>query len=467
MSNSLYSVFHSICKDSNIDHDVFMEALNAGISLAARKHFGIKENVTIRIEEEDGIMEILLVIKVVEDPTNDYTEISLQDARDIYDPDLEIDDEILEELDVSKFSRTATQIAKQIISQRLKEVEREDIYNAFKDREGEIITGVVQQVGPRVSYISLGKTYAILPYKEQARGEMLRTGERVKVYIQEVRNTNRDCQIIVSRRDPRLVKGLFRLEVPEIDEGMVEIVNIVREAGERTKLSVRSTKEKVDAMGACVGVKGSRVHAVVQELRNERIDIVRHNDDPAQYIAHALNPAKLSNMTLNHAEHTVVVVVPQDQLSLAIGRKGQNVRLGSQLTGWEISVISEEKYKEQGRETFDSIFKKDMLNSDQDGEEQKDEEAPKEAEAENVEAEEPVAVEAKEVEPAKAEDAGALATLAADLDINERLAGFLIDAGYDSMEKVAALNREEVLGITGIGPKTTDKIIAVCGGGKK
>jgi len=288
----------------------------------------------------------------VQDPA---VEVTLDEARETLDPDAQLGDELLCKLDSSLFGRIAAQAAKQNIVQRVRDAEREIIYNEFKGREGQLVNGIVQRFEKRNIIVNLGRTDAILPEKEQVPRERYRQGDRIRAYIVSVEITSRGPQIVLSRTHPGMLMKLFEQEVPEIYEGIVEIKGAAREPGGRAKIAVVSNDPDVDPVGACVGMKGTRVQSVVQELRGEKIDIVHWIPDQAEYVCRALAPAKVSKIIIDDDEHSMEVIVPDDQLSLAIGKKGQNVRLASRLTTWRIDVRSEAEAEEETRRARQSI----------------------------------------------------------------------------------------------------------------
>jgi N utilization substance protein A len=292
---------------------------------------------------------------VVENVTDGAVEVALNEAKENLDPDAEIGDELLCKLDSSMFGRIAAQAAKQNIVQRVRDAEREIIYNEFKGREGQLVNGIVQRFERRNIIVNLGRTDAILPEKEQVPRERYRQGDRIRAYIVSVEITSRGPQIVLSRTHPGMLIQLFAQEVPEIYEGIVEVKGAAREPGGRAKIAVISNDSDVDPVGACVGMKGTRVQAVVQELRGEKIDIVHWIPDQAEYVCRALAPAKVSKIIIDDDEHSMEVIVPDDQLSLAIGKKGQNVRLAARLTGWRIDVRSEAEAEEETRRARMSI----------------------------------------------------------------------------------------------------------------
>lgn len=317
-----------------------MDAIEQALVSAYRRNFGTSQNVRVELDAATGEFHVLALREVVEEAADPRGEISLADARAI-DPAYALGDVIESEVTPRDFGRIAAQTAKQVVLQRIREAERGVIFDEYSDREGDIVTGVVQRQEFRNYYVNLGKTEAVLTPPEQIPGERLRPGDRVKVYIVEVRRTTKGPQIYLSRTHPGLVKRLFELEVPEIHDGLVEIMGIAREAGSRAKVAVASRDANVDPVGACVGAKGVRVQAVVHELKGEKIDIIPWSDDDREYVGNALRPAKVVAAELYPAEKVARVIVPDYQLSLAIGREGQNARLAARLTGWKIDIKSE------------------------------------------------------------------------------------------------------------------------------
>ncbi|MDD6383472.1 transcription termination factor NusA [Mitsuokella jalaludinii] len=327
-------------KEKGIDEEVLFEAIEAALISAYKRNFGSAQNVRVTLSRETGHYHVYAIKTVVEDPEDEVTEISLAQARTIK-PDYEVGDVIEIEVTPANFGRIAAQTAKQVVVQRIREAERGIIYEEFMSREGDILTGLVQRVENHNVYIDLGKTEAVLTPAEQIPGETYNYNDRIKAYVVEVKKTNKGPQIVVSRTHPGLLKRLFELEVPEIHEGIVEIKSVAREPGNRSKIAVYSSEPSVDPVGSCVGHRGMRVQGIVEELGSEKIDIVKWNADPAKFIANALSPAKVVSVAINEAEKVSRVVVPDYQLSLAIGKEGQNARLAAKLTGWKIDIKSE------------------------------------------------------------------------------------------------------------------------------
>jgi len=344
-----------VSKEKGIDKSILINALENAMVSAAKKTFGHQRKIEAQYNPELGEVELFEAKTVVEEVADPAAEIPLQEARETLDPDAEIGDELLTKLDTSSFGRIAAQAAKQNIVQRVRDAEREIIYNEFKGREGQLVNGIVQRFEKKNIIVNLGKTDAILPEKEQVPRERYRQGDRIRAYILSVEITSRGPQIVLSRTHPGMLIKLFEQEVPEIYEGIVEVKGAAREPGGRAKIAVISNDPDVDPIGACVGMKGTRVQSVVQELRGEKIDIVHWTGDQAEYVCRALAPAKVSKIIIDDDEHSMEVIVPDDQLSLAIGKKGQNVRLAARLTGWKIDARSESEADEETRRARSSL----------------------------------------------------------------------------------------------------------------
>ena len=357
MAQNLNLLIEQVGRDKGIDKEVIIEALESAVLTASRKKFGAEKDIEAQYNVETGEVELFQFLNVVGTVGDSETEISLEEARAL-DEEAELGDSLGMKLDTSDFGRIAAQTAKQVIIQRVRDAERENIYNEFKDRKGELVTGAVQRIERGNLYIGIGRAEAVLYAREQMPGETYRQGERIRAYILDVQKTARGPQIFLSRTHPALLIRLFEMEVPEISEEIIKIVSAAREPRERAKIAVYTRDSDVDPVGACVGMRGSRVQSVVQELRGERIDIVPYSEDPAKYVCNALSPAKISTVYIDEQNRYMEVVVPDDQLSLAIGKKGQNVRLASKLTGWKIDIKSEsrmEKMSEEARGTLKTI----------------------------------------------------------------------------------------------------------------
>ncbi len=355
MQQDLNRVIEQVSKEKGIDKSILIGALENAMISAAKKTFGHERKIEAQFNPKLGEVELFETKRIVGEISDPDGEITLQEARDTLDPEAELGDELLTKLDSSSFGRIAAQAAKQNIVQRVRDAERDIIYNEFKKREGELIHGIVQRFEKKSIIVNLGRTNAILPEKEQVPRERYRQNDRIRVYIVSVEMTARGPQIILSRTHPGMIQKLFVQEVPEIYEGIVEIKGVAREPGGRAKIAVASRDSDVDPVGACVGMRGMRVQAVVQELRGEKIDIVHWIADQAEYACRALAPAKVAKIIMSEDEHSMEVIVPDEQLSLAIGRKGQNVRLASRLTGWRIDVRSEAEADEENRRARISI----------------------------------------------------------------------------------------------------------------
>ena len=332
--------FRELGKEKGITPEVLFDAIEAALISAYKRNFNSAQNVRVALDRQTGGYHVYAIKTIVETVESDITEVSLAEARQLR-ADYEVGDILEVEVTPANFGRIAAQTAKQVVVQRIREAERGIIYDEFANRESDIITGIVQRIENKNVFIDLGKTEAVLAPSEQIPGEEYVHGDRIKAYIIEVKKTSKGPQILVSRTHPGLLKRLFELEVPEIHDGIVEIKSVAREPGMRSKIAVYSKDEGVDPVGSCVGHKGLRVQSIVDELRNEKIDIVKWNADFAKYIANALSPAKVVSVAVNEEEKISRVVVPDYQLSLAIGKEGQNARLAAKLTGWKIDIKSE------------------------------------------------------------------------------------------------------------------------------
>lgn len=340
MNADFMQAIEQLGKEKGIAPEIIFDALKAALISAYKRNFGSAQNVHVSLDRVTGDIHVYARKSVVAEVTTDCLEMALTEARQL-DPRYEIDDIVEVEVTPKNFGRIAAQTAKQVVVQRIREAERGMIYDEFSNRESDIVTGIVQRIEQKNAFIDLGKAEAILAPLEQIPGEAYRHGDRLKTYIIEVKKTTKGPQILVSRTHPGLLKRLFELEVPEIHDGVVELKSVAREPGLRSKIAVHSRDENVDPVGACVGHKGMRVQTIVNELRGEKIDIVKWNADPAKYIANALSPAKVVLVEANEAEKVSKVIVPDYQLSLAIGKEGQNARLAAKLTGWKIDIKSE------------------------------------------------------------------------------------------------------------------------------
>ncbi|MBM4288472.1 MAG: transcription termination/antitermination protein NusA [Deltaproteobacteria bacterium] len=357
MVGDLRRLIDQVSRDKGIDKDLLLNTIMDAVRSAAKKKYGAKQdNIEVSLAEDTGEIEVFQFKEVVEEVTDPYRHITLEEARKL-DPDSELGDSLGIKLDASSFGRIAAQSAKQVIIQGMRDAERDLVFEDYKDREGEIINGIVQRQDKTGIIVNLGRTEALVPYGEQAPREIYRQGDRIRAYVLEVKRHAKGPQIILSRVAENFLTALFEAEVPEIQEGIVSIMAVAREPGSRAKIAVASKDSDVDPVGACVGMKGSRVQNIVQELRGEKIDIVPWNPDPAKFVTQALAPAEVSRIIIDEDNQSMEIIVPDDQLSLAIGKRGQNVRLAARLTGWKIDVKSESKYSKSMKEGYLSLLK--------------------------------------------------------------------------------------------------------------
>src|SRR5574337_356195 len=420
MGIDLLQVIEQVGREKEIDPAVLIEAVSAAILSASRKTLGAALDLRVEFDQSSRCFKLYAVRKVVEQIVNPHVEISIDEAQQL-NPGIQPGDEIKSEVKAKEFGRIAAQTAKQVIIQRVKEAERESVFQAFRARVGELVGGVVQRVAKGNVIINLGKAEAILPPREQLPREDYRTGDRVRAYVLDVKKLPRGSQIVLSRTHPGLLAKLLEIEVPEIYEGIVEIKAVARDAGERAKVAVTSRDSNVDPVGACVGYRGSRIQAIVRELMGEKIDVIAWKDDPASFVRSALAPAEIESVEAVQETHTLHVLVADGQLSLAIGKRGQNARLAAKLLGWKVDV--------KGR-----------------GEVQK---AP----------EEQVQPELGAATPVAESSAGAALPLAELPGVGERLVDRLIEAGLDSCQKLVDASDEALVQVEGIGPKTAQKLI--------
>lgn len=346
MNRELISVIDEIGRQKGIDKARVIGAIESALQTAAKKRFGQAENIQVEIDPKTGEISVVSKKIIVETVSNPKAEISLREARQ-YDSEAEVGDEIGSLIEMNELGRIAAQTAKQVIFQKVREAEWEAVQKEYSTRQGDLVTGIILGMERRNYLVDLGKTEAILPIQEQIPRETYRRGDRVKAMLLEVRRTPKDVQVILSRSHPQFVAKLFELEVPEVMEKIIEIRSVVREPGDRTKIAVTSREKAVDPVGACVGIKGSRVQAVVRELRGEKIDIITWTQDPRVFIAEALNPATIEKVGIDEEKKSALVVAADSQLSLAIGKNGQNVRLAARLTGWKIDIISSTEYEKE------------------------------------------------------------------------------------------------------------------------
>jgi N utilization substance protein A len=353
--SELKRMIDQVAREKGLDREILINTLEEAMRSAARRKLGSKVEVDVAYNDDLGEVEVFEFKEVVEELTDPETQVELKQALQL-DPECELGDELGVKVDTADFGRIAAQSAKQVIIQRMKDAERDIIFEDFKDRKGEIINGIVQRFDKGAIIVNLGRTEAVLPPREQVPREGYRPGDRVRAFVLDVKRISRGPQIVLSRTHPGFIQALFELEVPEIAENIVTVEGVAREPGSRTKIGVSSGDRDVDPVGACVGMKGSRVQAVVQELRGEKIDIISYDSDPARYVVNALAPAEISRVVVDEVNQTMEVIVADEMLSLAIGRRGQNVRLASKLTGWKIDVKSESKYGEALRDGYRSLL---------------------------------------------------------------------------------------------------------------
>jgi transcription termination/antitermination protein NusA len=372
MSAEFIQALEQLENEKGIEKEVLIEAIEAALISAYKRNFGSTQNVKISIDRVSGDVKVYALKRVTSRPESDAGDITLEEARKVNGS---YEEEDIAEIEVTprKFGRIAAQTAKQVVMQRIREAERGIIFDEYYNKEGDIVTGIIQRSERKNVILDLGKTEAIIAPSEQTNGEEYRFNDRLKTYIVEVKKTTKGPQIMVSRTHPGLVKRLFELEVPEIHDGTVEIKSISREPGSRTKIAVSSRDQNVDPVGACVGQKGTRVQAIVDELRGEKIDIIKWSSNPEDYISSSLSPAKVVRVDVNEDGRSARVIVPDFQLSLAIGKEGQNARLAAKLTGWKIDIKSESQFRaaiEQQMFNMDSNYNADEDEMTEEGEEE-------------------------------------------------------------------------------------------------
>jgi len=341
MLPELKRLIEQMGKDRGISKEIIVGALEEAMLTAARKKLGQNVDIEAHYNDDSGEIEVFQFKTVVDKVLYPETQISREDARSTLDEGAEQGDSLGMKIETSQFGRIAVQLAKQIIIQRVKDAECDNIYDEYKDRKGELVNGFVQRFEGGNIVVNLGRAEGMVPPAEQIHREAYKRGERIRAYIVDVKKNAKGLQIILSRTHPAFLRALFEVEVPEISEGLIEIINVAREPGKRGKIAVRSKDKDIDPVGACVGMRGARVQSVVQELRGEKIDIIPYSDDAAKYVSSALSPAKVNRVFIDDENKTMTVIVPDDQLSLAIGKNGQNVRLAVKLTGWNIDMKSE------------------------------------------------------------------------------------------------------------------------------
>jgi N utilization substance protein A len=364
MMSDLEKLVDTIQREKNIPRDVVIEILESAMEAAARRRYGMLKDIEAQYNEDLGEVELFEFRTVVEEVEDEHLEIQLPDAKNL-DPDCEMGDSLGIRMDVTELGRIAAQTAKQVIIQKIRDAERELTFNEFKDRKGELIPGIVRRFEKGNIIVDLNRAEAILPRREQVPTETYRPGDRILAFVLDITRATRQPQVVLSRTHPGLLMKLFEMEVPEIYEGIVRIEACAREPGHRAKIAVSSTDPDVDPVGACVGLKGSRVQAVVSELRGEAIDIIPWHGEPARFIAYAIAPAQVSKVYIDEASHAMELVVPDDQLAKAIGRRGQNVRLASQLTGWRVDIESDTKHQAKLSSVRNELGRIGTLDDDQ------------------------------------------------------------------------------------------------------
>jgi N utilization substance protein A len=480
MPSNLNYVIDQVGKDKGIDRKVIIEALEQAVLTASRKKYGHQGEIEVHYNEEIGEVELFQFKQVVEEAANPATEISLEEAR-VLDSEAQIGDSLGVKLNTD-FGRIGAQTAKQVIIQKVRDAERENVYNEFKDRKGDLASGTVQRMEKGNLYINIGRAEAVLFSKEQIPGEVYRQGERIRAYILDIQKNSKGPQIFLSRTHPGFLIKLFEMEVPEISEGVIKIISAARETGERAKISVYSSNRDVDPVGACVGMKGSRVQSVVQELRGERIDIIPWSQDQAKYVCNALAPAKISRVYIDEENRHMEMVVADDQLSLAIGKKGQNVRLASKLTGWKIDIKSESKMEKISSEILESfkslphigdVTSRILYNEGFRSIKEVSEVDPEElAKALEIERERAVEIVEKALQiiqqKGSLEDAQEVASPTGKpvLDpvnqiegVGEKTAEILVANGFKTVQDVLETNVEKLSTLPGIGTKKAEKLI--------
>lgn len=410
MSNIIAQTIEQISKEKNVDPKIIISALEDAMVAASRKFYKTNEDINARFDPETGTVEIFAVRRVVETVENPSLEISLIEAKEI-DGSLEVDDTVEIPKPTDVLGRIAAQTAKQVILQKVREAERQNIFNEYSQKIGEMVNGVAKRFeGPDI-IVDIGKTEALLPLREQSRAETYKQGERIRAVIVKVLPVAKGPQVILSRTDPQLLVCLFEMEIPEIYDGTIVVKSAVHEPGDRAKIAVASLDRNVDPVGACVGMKGSRINAIIRELRGEKIDIVQWSDDPAQYAANALNPAKISKvLIIDPSEKRMEVIVEEKQQSLAIGKKGQNVRLASRLIGWQIDVKSEEQKRQEVLSVMESLTSSSTSLTELEG-------------------------------------------------ISDRIIERLREAGIENVERILELGEDKLKEIPGVGDKTAAKIM--------
>jgi N utilization substance protein A len=466
MSNPLQQTIEALAKEKGIEPDVVISAIEEAVATASRKYYKTGENLKTRFNLETGQVDLFALKTVVEEVTTPATEIALNEAREMYRPlygdevanSIELGDEMEFPKPTEVLGRIAAQTAKQVIFQKVREAERENIFGEYNQRIGEVVSGTIKRFENGDIIIEIGRIEAVLPRKEQSRAESYTPADRVRTVIKGVNRSAKGPQIMLSRTDPALLIKLFEQEVPEIYDGTVMIRGAVREAGDRAKVAVFSRERDVDPVGACVGMKGTRVQSIIRELRGEKIDIVEFSEDPTAFVTNALSPAKVQRVSIvDDREKVMEVVVEDKQLSLAIGKKGQNVRLAAKLTGWRIDIKSEEEKRREVEAQFEGL---EAGAAPGEGEGTADEPAAPMGEAGDLGDLGESAAEghtAGQAESAESTEAALPYTLPG---IGEKTVRKLVDAGLTSVAALKDISAEQLSEIPGIGAKTAEKILA-------
>jgi transcription termination/antitermination protein NusA len=457
MSNPLQQTIEALAKEKGIEPDVVISAIEEAVATASRKYYKTGENLKTRFNTDTGQVDLFALKTVVEEVTTPATEIAINEAREMYRPlygdevanSIELGDEMEFPKPTEVLGRIAAQTAKQVIFQKVREAEREHVFAEYNERIGEVMNGTIKRFENGDIILELGRIEAVLPRKEQSRAESYTPGDRVRCVVKGVNRSAKGPQIVLSRTDPALLIKLFEQEVPEIYDGTVMIRGAVREAGDRAKVAVFSRERDVDPVGACVGMKGTRVQSIIRELRGEKIDIVEFSEDPIAFVTNALSPAKVQRVSIvDDREHVMEVVVEDKQLSLAIGKKGQNVRLAAKLTGWRIDIKSEEEKRREVEAQFGELGGAAAEGSGETAE----------AGAAESQAD---AVDASTESSANADETPLPYSLAG---IGDKTVRKLVDGGFATLEALAAATPEQLSEIPGVGGKTAEKILAAARG---
>jgi N utilization substance protein A len=464
MSNPLQQTIEALAKEKGIEPDVVISAIEEAVATASRKYYKTGENLKTRFNTETGQVDLFALKTVVEEVTTPATEIAITEAREMYRPlygddvanSIELGDEMEFPKATEVLGRIAAQTAKQVIFQKVREAEREHVFAEYNERIGEVVNGTVKRFENGDIILEIGRIEAVLPRKEQSRAESYTPADRVRTVIKGVNRSAKGPQIVLSRTDPALLIKLFEQEVPEIYDGTVMIRGAVREAGDRAKVAVFSRERDVDPVGACVGMKGTRVQSIIRELRGEKIDIVEYSDDPIAFVTNALSPAKVQRVSIvDDGDRVMEVVVEDKQLSLAIGKKGQNVRLAAKLTGWRIDIKSEEEKRREVEAQFGELEIPGEPSAEADVETGEASEATAKVDGDDATAE--LATEAVPSES----DTPVPYTLAG---IGEKTVRKLVEGGFATLEALGAATVEQLSDIPGIGGKTAEKILAAARG---